>query len=192
MQSGLRTDHSTSVRTDQVNLLGPSLKMFCLDCTNKDPELRPLPFGEDEAWWIRTLSERSFEHKAALQTIKILYSLEDHVGSQSKLYPWEYMEDAQRHLVKFGIELIYDKPPLSKDEWTRYYETGIWPYAGTRGPQDHYQQPRESTLEEDEAEARLEAEYNELTRQCSYHGEDIRRYLEPRGILFGQDRRIAP
>ncbi|KAF2127182.1 hypothetical protein P153DRAFT_433002 [Dothidotthia symphoricarpi CBS 119687] len=177
MQSGLRTDHSTSVRTDQVNLLGSSLKIFCWDFTIEDSELSRLPFGDDEASWIRTLSERAFEHKAALETIKILYSLDDHHRTRSKGYPWECMEDAQRHLVKFGIELIYDKPPMSKDEWTRYYETGIAPYADFWGPRVHYQPPRESTLEEDEAERRLDAEYDELMRQGLYHGEDIRRYL---------------
>lgn len=159
-----------------MNLLGPSLKMFCWDFTVRGDVSPRLPFGDDEAWWIRTLSERAFEHKAALETIKILYSLEDHFMTKSKGYPWQCMEDAQCYLVKFGIELIYDKPPMSKDEWTRFCETGIPPYADLWGPRVPYQAPRESTVEEAEAEARLEAEYAELMRQVSYHGEDIRRY----------------
>jgi hypothetical protein len=39
-------------------------------------------------------------------------------------YPWEYLNNARNTLSKFGVDLVYDEPRMSKDEWVHFSKTG--------------------------------------------------------------------
>jgi hypothetical protein len=165
------------------NLLAPSLQTFCWDYAppnglEYDPYGWP-PLGENEVTWIQTLAKSALERKATLKTIMVKYTLDGHLMCRQFMdYPWDHLEAAKDYVSQFGIDLVYDNPRVSKDEWMRYYNTGEDPHGKFR-VHTKYSLPvhRTMTEREEEEETRLESLYDDLLRESVYHGEDMRKYL---------------
>lgn len=181
--------HLRDSRAEFGDLLGPSMKMLCWDFTAKGYNPDISPFGEDEAWWIRTLAETAFERKAALTTLRIKYSLDDHFKCGGmREYPWEDMSNIRNHLSTLGISLVYDNPPVSKDQWMTYGNNGSDPYVNfwkDVRPGSSVRAYKQTIVSNEEEDLKLKSLYNDLLTRGLYHGQDICRYLLPRAECDG-------
>jgi hypothetical protein len=176
----IRAEHCVS---ETVSLLGPGLQTFCW---NYGPptgqaidDYGSPPLGENEILWIQALARSAFERKATLKTIVVKYTLGIHLRCRQLIdYPWDHLKTAKDYMSKLGIDLVYDDPWVSKDEWMSYYKTGKDPYGKFLGHTDQgvlvYV---EATEREEEEETRLEQLHEDFLREPMYHGEDMRKYL---------------
>jgi hypothetical protein len=169
--------------SEDEDLLGHSLETFCWDYSAYDTdgyyEYCP-SLGEKEISMIRTLAESAFKRKAALETIIIKYTPGDHLRCSQSVETWEYLKAAKDYMSKFGIDLVYDDPHMSKDDLTHYYATGEvpdgWLQEDLQPVINHAPSYREYT-EQVEEELQLEQFYDDLVRDSLHHGENIRKYL---------------
>jgi hypothetical protein len=167
-----------------MNLLGRSLKTFFCDFTTTDYGEGLSYLGEDETWWIQTLAKTAIEYKTALKTIRVKYSMVEHCRTRPATgYPWEYLNETRDKLSKLDINLVYDEPRMSKDEWLQYFAIREDPHNKIGelfdyGPVKNVVKYQVSALskeilEEEEMEKDLSYKY---LRRSSYQREDIRRY----------------
>jgi hypothetical protein len=171
--------------SENESLLGHSLETFCWDYTTNDYNTDTWagitswsPLAENEISWIRALAELAFRRKAALKAIVIKYTLEDHFRCEQRLqYPWELLKVVKDSISKLGIDLVYDKPQMSKDELMQYYATGKDYNGKLKGNLADPVHLVHSEPDEEE-ELRLEKYYADLVKESRYHGEDIHKYLQ--------------
>jgi hypothetical protein len=164
-------------------VLGPSLTTFTWDyappmAIEYDNPDYWSPLCENEIAWLRTLATSASERKAALTTIVIKYTLEQHLICRQAIdYPWEYLAAAASDIAKLGIRLVYDEPNVSKEELMQYYQTGENPDEKFWRQVRYLESRRERSETEEEEEVRLEQRYENMLREVEYHGEDVRKYF---------------
>jgi hypothetical protein len=168
--------------SENESLLGDSLETFRWDYTTNgyDCEARSLlPLGETEISWIRRLAELASKRKAALKSIVVRYTVEDHIMCRQSIeYPWEHLKAARDYVSKLGIDLVYDEPQMSKEELMHYYATGKDPTGKLNGNLVDNDPVHYVHAEPDkEEELRLVQFYDDLVEESRYHGEDIHKYL---------------
>lgn len=94
------------------SLLGPNLKTFrwILRGDLHGPEAWG-SFGDREQRFIRGLA------KAALREIEIEFDPDPRLSSLKDGYPWDRMDVIREEIRPHGIELVYSKPPVTKERW---------------------------------------------------------------------------
>lgn len=109
------------------NALGPSLKTFSWDFTINDQHSEGwCDFGEPEATWVQELAEFAVSRKAALAEIRIQLEPDGFWGTTEEMgYPWDRMDRVRDQTLKpNGLNLVYNKPSISKDAWMKFFRTG--------------------------------------------------------------------
>jgi hypothetical protein len=159
-----------------TNVLGPRVKTFAWDFSIYDQHSESwCDFGEAEANWIRELAEFAVAYKAALARIKIQFAPDGYWGTTEEMgYPWDRMDSVREETLKpNGLDLVYNKPSVSKDAWLRYVRTGeLESDADEACFNDLAGNGLSGTGEEQENTNMLESEL-----QRAYQGEDNRGYL---------------
>ncbi|KAJ5947035.1 hypothetical protein N7466_000050 [Penicillium verhagenii] len=105
-------------------ILGPSLHTFGLVFGVMGQSLIN-NWGHKEEEWIRQLANASWERKAPLEKIEVVFSpvspypnLKQGVYSDWEyVYPWDRMDKLGVQIQRFGLTLEYSAPPWTKDEW---------------------------------------------------------------------------
>lgn len=103
-------------------LLSPNLKTFgmsfgILGCCLINN------FGEKEVNWLRCLGQAAASRRSSLDTIEILFNpLSAYPHKYGNYpedygYPWDRISRLSDELAKCGINLVYNSPPWTKEEW---------------------------------------------------------------------------
>ncbi|KAJ5085586.1 F-box domain protein [Penicillium argentinense] len=80
-------------------------------------------FGDKEVNWLRCLGKAAASKRSALDTIEILFnplSAYPHkygAYPEDYGYPWDRISGLQAELARYGIDLVYNSPPWTKEEW---------------------------------------------------------------------------
>ncbi|ORY10989.1 hypothetical protein BCR34DRAFT_601742 [Clohesyomyces aquaticus] len=126
-------------------------------------------FGENEETWVRSLGKAGIARETSLETNEIKFRLDYWYGMEQDDYPWDRMDHIRDELLRpNGRDLIYQTPPISKDEW-----------LGFRKKEREAQRSEDETeWYENETDTATDAE-TRLQTPPSYYGGGIREYLEP-------------
>lgn len=110
-----------------ANLVAPNLRTFRWDTGLEDQQCcRGLEgFAETEEDWIRAFAESSVERKTFLQQIQISFSPDSwFLGDIDKdyQYPWDRMDRLAEEFKPHGINVVYNSPNTTKEEFLRIKE----------------------------------------------------------------------
>uniref|UniRef100_A0A8H7N681 Uncharacterized protein n=1 Tax=Bionectria ochroleuca TaxID=29856 RepID=A0A8H7N681_BIOOC len=110
-----------------ANLVAPNLRTFRWDTGLEDQQCcRGLEgFAETEEDWIRAFAESSVERKTSLQQIQISFSPDSwFLGDIDKdyQYPWDRMDRLAEEFKPHGINVVYNSPNTTKEEFLRIKE----------------------------------------------------------------------
>jgi hypothetical protein len=114
-------------------VLGPSLTSFAWDFTVDDQHPEGwTSFGEVETNWVKKLAEIAVARKAALREIQIQFAPDECYGTTEEMgYPWDMMDKIRdKYLRPKGLDLIYNKPMMSKEAWLKFCRPGEFPHRG--------------------------------------------------------------
>jgi hypothetical protein len=165
---------------EDANVLGPSLKTFVWDFSTRGGYHESWrDFGKAEAAWIWELAACAVSRKTALTKIEIQYEPCEcpHDATEEMGYPWDRMDTTRDQILKpNGLQLSYNKPPISKERWSELMMAGKCE-GGCIG-----------TRMDDADEAMLydvaESEHDQSSTDeelkspaWRYEGEDIRKYM---------------
>ncbi|KAF2032737.1 hypothetical protein EK21DRAFT_60360 [Setomelanomma holmii] len=170
--------HSDPVQflSEHSNVLGPSLKTFAWDFSIYDQHSEGwCDFGEAEANWVRELAECAVSRKSALATIKIQFTPNSCWGTTEDMgYPWDRMDTVRdRTLAPNGLDLVYNKPSISKDAWLEYIRTEEADSDANDTLVDDTAQNEQSSA----ADEQVNTDILGSEVQRDYQGEDIRGYF---------------
>jgi hypothetical protein len=116
-------EEPTSFQANDVNILGPSLKIFCWDFSAFSHRSGEdwLAVGQEEVLWIEIIAREAIARKSALQTFQILFNPAVHDSTEDMGYPWDNMMELRERLFSpNAMDLVYDEPFNSKDDWLDY------------------------------------------------------------------------
>jgi hypothetical protein len=161
------------------NVLGPRLKTFAWDFNIYDQHSEGwCAFGEPEAKWVKDLAECAVSHKAALARIEIRFAPDSFLDTTEEMgYPWDRMDRVSGQTLKpNGLDLVYNKPPISRDAWLKFVRTRELDGDEDEAVVDDIADNEQSSVADEQQNAdTLEPDF-----QCGYQGEDIRGYLVSR------------
>lgn len=110
-------------------LLAPRLRCFHFDLVFNDQLCRKEldSFGVAEQNWLRVFAHMAVEQNCPLQEIKIELSPRPTFRSVEHcnmcIYPWDRMDALGRELAPEGIQVRYNPPNLSRDDWAGALKT---------------------------------------------------------------------
>jgi hypothetical protein len=171
-----------------AHVLGPSLKTFVWDFSTRGGcRERWRDFGEAEAAWIWELAACAVSRKTALAKIEIQYEPSEcpHDATEEMGYPWDRMDAIRDQILEpNGLQLSYNKPPVSKERWSDLVMNGNCEGGciATR-MDDAYEAMMEHAVEamlDDASESEHEQSSTDEDLKSpawSYEGEDIRKYM---------------
>lgn len=116
-------DNSITFFPEDSIVLGPSLKTFHWDFSIYDQHSESWDsFGEAEVNWLRGLAEFAVSQKAALAKFEIDFTPDQYYFSTEETgYPWDRMDNLRDGILRpLGIDLVYNKPLISKSEWLQF------------------------------------------------------------------------
>jgi len=111
---------------ENASILGPKVKYFKWSFQIYDQHSEAWEdFGDKEDAWVRDLGKAALARKSPLKTIDIQFQPECwndwEVGRDE--YPWDRMDRIRDELLNpNGMDLIYNLPPMTKEEWLRVSE----------------------------------------------------------------------
>lgn len=161
-------------KADDANLLGPRLRTFCWDFSIPAEDGGGwLHFGEPESVWIRNLIKAAITSKNTLHTFKIQFSPDYWNTNESMGYPWDLMDCLRDDLLRpNGMDLVYNKPPISKEGWLKFVRT---PQVFTDEDVIDSASIHQHDLVDDGEQS---SEFSEQEGyEGEYQGEDIRKYF---------------
>lgn len=165
---------------EDANILGPSLKTFVWDFSTQGHIHQSWrDFGEAEAAWIWELAACAVSRETALTRIEIQYEPCEcpHDATEEMEYPWDRMDTVKDQILKpNGLQLSYNKPPISKERWSELIMAG----KCEGGCIMHWEEDVAEAMFYDAAESEHEQSStdDELKSPAwSYEGEDIRKYM---------------
>lgn len=128
----LRLTHCTMFGTGEIAvvdsqnialLLAPRLRFFHFDLIFDDKLGRKEldSFGVAEQNWLRVFAQMAVEQNCPLQEIRIEFCPRPTFRSVEHcnmcIYPWDRMDAPARELAPEGIQVRYNPPNLSRDDW---------------------------------------------------------------------------
>jgi hypothetical protein len=132
-------------------------------------------FGEVETNWVKKLAEIAVARKAALREIQIQFAPDECYGTTEEMgYPWDMMDKIRdKYLRPKGLDLIYNKPMMSKEAWLKFCRPGEFPHRGNEDVADSTAVGEQPSVTEEEDSMDL----SQSGLQNVYQGEDIRGYF---------------
>lgn len=108
-------------------LLAPGLKTFCWHFSKwyDMQESRNYfdeewdAFGENEERWLKELAAFAASTKSSLRTISIRFTPDGSDIDASSVYPWDRMDRVKEYIRRFGIDLQYNTPVLTREMWQK-------------------------------------------------------------------------
>jgi hypothetical protein len=165
---------------EDANVLGPSLKTFVWDFSSYSGYgERWRDFGEAEAAWIWELAACAVLRKSALTKIEVQYEPGEcpHDATEEMGYPWDRMDTIRDQILKpNGLQLSYNKAPISKERWSELMMTGKCEGGCIETRMDDAY----DAMLYDEAESEHEQSSTDEELKIPawrYEGEDIRKYM---------------
>jgi hypothetical protein len=119
--------------SEDANVLGPSLRTFAWNFSYNDvADESWWNFREPEANWVRELAKTAVSRKAALTKIKIIFETRSLWKTTEDMgYPWDRMDMVRAQTLRpNGMDLVYNKPFVSKDVCLHYIKTGEFEAEG--------------------------------------------------------------
>lgn len=111
------------------HLLAPNLRVFTWDLVYDDEmERNSNDLNEDEERWLCALARavadirnnpRDTDQNIALRLVNIEYAPYDICIASNQMYPWDRLERAEQVMNEAGIQLRWDEPTVSKEEYER-------------------------------------------------------------------------
>jgi hypothetical protein len=173
---------------EDAHVLGPRLKTFVWDfSTHGGWGERWRDFGEAEAAWIWELAACAVSRETTLAKIEIEYKPSEcpHDATEAMGYPWDRMDAIRDQILKpNGLQLSYNKPPISKERWSELVMNGSCEGGCIATRMDDAEEAMmehavEATLyDATELEHEQSSTDEELKSPAwSYEGDDIRKYM---------------
>lgn len=110
------------------NLVAPGLRIFRWDMKLEDQQCgeRLGDFCEPQETWLRVLVATAVERKTALREIRINFrpegGLQGHHGFTQDQYPWDRMDKLANEFRPHGIDLTYNPPNHTREEFQAYLD----------------------------------------------------------------------
>ncbi|KAK2763922.1 hypothetical protein FQN54_009541 [Arachnomyces sp. PD_36] len=110
-------------------ILAPNIKVLRWDFKGWNGRIeRWRDFRRREVKWLMMLAREAHARKSTLRRIEIIFDPEPAESQLTDGYPWDLMDAVGEKIRKYGIELGYKTPPITKDRWvslvvSKYRET---------------------------------------------------------------------
>ncbi len=110
---------------EDADILGPSLKTFCLDFDlvgwDNDRIDKMRDFGMREIMWLRQLARTAVARQSALEKIEIIFHVSHsalYSLGQGALFVWDGLDLIRdEDLRPSGRDLTYNEPPCTIEQW---------------------------------------------------------------------------
>jgi hypothetical protein len=106
----------------------PCLQTFTWDFSTDSyyTDLEWTDFGYEQAVWLRTIGEIAHSRNYALRSIEVLFKpagdpfMAMTQSASGIVYPWTLLENAVTYLASFGVDLTYDTPSATQEEYEAF------------------------------------------------------------------------
>lgn len=140
MERGFWEDEEEQVVVEEDDdlLLAPNLHTLVLQFGTGDEGTECWDyFGKKEEEWIREFAKIAIARKAALRTIQISFNPSPQSFKEECGYPWDRMDRIHNEIQPHGLEIEYNDPCFTKEEWVEYVqnpppEEGLGSSSGER------------------------------------------------------------
>ncbi|KAJ5355976.1 hypothetical protein N7517_010585 [Penicillium concentricum] len=115
-------------------LLAPGLRVFHWDLTLVDQQCSEslAGFSQREENWLRQLARKAIKRGCPLRRIEIKFTPVEW-GCNSEVYPWDRMDAIGAELRPHGIEVSYNPPSVSKEQFLKI--AGSEGFEGQENPE---------------------------------------------------------